>query len=210
MLIVGDNTGPARRNAEIVERAVSASSGFKAVLREVPHTRCSRSTARVPKAKVALCPNLGWIKDFADAGTVLDPLFNPTNIVPQGNVNAAVPRQQHRRRRSTPPRRCRPASSASRRGRTSTARSRPGAQRALHLGQVSGRRARPTSRWSTSCGTRARSTYTWSLAEVAAIGTAAGGLRPAGSAPPVAARRHGRLHHPPPAWVVVLLASSAR
>ncbi|HZO36007.1 MAG TPA: ABC transporter substrate-binding protein [Solirubrobacteraceae bacterium] len=85
VLIVGDNTGPAKLNAEIVERAVSQ-LGFKPVLREVSHSTMISKYCTVPKAKVALCPNLGWAKDFADAGTILDPLYNPKNIVPQGNV----------------------------------------------------------------------------------------------------------------------------
>ena len=30
----------------------------------------------VPKANVAVCPNVGWLKDFADRQTILDPTFN--------------------------------------------------------------------------------------------------------------------------------------
>jgi peptide/nickel transport system substrate-binding protein len=40
-----------------------------------------------PAAKVAVCPNVGWIKDFSDGQTVLDPTFNGKNILPQGNSN---------------------------------------------------------------------------------------------------------------------------
>ena len=41
----------------------------------------------VPKAKVAVCPSVGWLKDFADAQTVLDPTFNGKNILPSNNSN---------------------------------------------------------------------------------------------------------------------------
>jgi peptide/nickel transport system substrate-binding protein len=41
----------------------------------------------VPKANVQVCPNVGWIRDFADPQTVLDPTFNGKNIVPQNNSN---------------------------------------------------------------------------------------------------------------------------
>jgi len=40
-----------------------------------------------PSAKVAVCPNVGWIKDFSDGQTMLDPTFNGKNILEQGNVN---------------------------------------------------------------------------------------------------------------------------
>jgi peptide/nickel transport system substrate-binding protein len=36
---------------------------------------------------VAICPNVSWGKDFADAQTFLDPTFNGKNIVQQGNSN---------------------------------------------------------------------------------------------------------------------------
>ena len=42
--------------------------GFKVRLRPGhAATRCTRSSATSPTAKVAICPNVGWLKDFADA-----------------------------------------------------------------------------------------------------------------------------------------------
>jgi peptide/nickel transport system substrate-binding protein len=41
----------------------------------------------VPKANVAICPNVGWLKDFADPQTYLDPTFNGENILPANNSN---------------------------------------------------------------------------------------------------------------------------
>ena len=43
----------------------------------------------VPKAAVAICPNLGWGKDFFDAQSMIDPIFNGKNIVPSNNSNYA-------------------------------------------------------------------------------------------------------------------------
>ena len=40
-----------------------------------------------PPAKVAICPNVGWLKDFSDAQTYLDPTFNGANILQTGNSN---------------------------------------------------------------------------------------------------------------------------
>ena len=41
----------------------------------------------VPKEKITICPNVGWIADFADPQTVLNITFNGKLIVPTGNVN---------------------------------------------------------------------------------------------------------------------------
>jgi peptide/nickel transport system substrate-binding protein len=41
----------------------------------------------IPAAKVAICPNVAWGKDFADGQTMLDPTFNGENIIPQQNSN---------------------------------------------------------------------------------------------------------------------------
>jgi peptide/nickel transport system substrate-binding protein len=36
---------------------------------------------------VAICPNVGWVKDFADGQTMLDPTFDGKNILPENNSN---------------------------------------------------------------------------------------------------------------------------
>jgi peptide/nickel transport system substrate-binding protein len=36
---------------------------------------------------VAICPNVGWLKDFANPQTFLDPTFNGANILAQNNSN---------------------------------------------------------------------------------------------------------------------------
>ena len=41
----------------------------------------------VPKNQPNVCPNVGWIKDFYDAQTLLDATFNPVNVLPENNSN---------------------------------------------------------------------------------------------------------------------------
>src|SRR3954447_20976672 len=41
----------------------------------------------VPSAQVAVCPSVGWTRDFADGQTFLDPTFNGAHITPEGNTN---------------------------------------------------------------------------------------------------------------------------
>jgi peptide/nickel transport system substrate-binding protein len=43
----------------------------------------------VPTAQVAVCPNVGWTRDFADGQTFLDPTFNGDHIAPVGNANVS-------------------------------------------------------------------------------------------------------------------------
>ena len=38
---------------------------------------------------MAICPTLGWGKDFDDAQSMIDPVFNGKNIVPVGNTNTS-------------------------------------------------------------------------------------------------------------------------
>ena len=42
----------------------------------------------MPKAKVAICPNVGWFKDFVDPQSMLDPTFNGDEHPARGgNIN---------------------------------------------------------------------------------------------------------------------------
>jgi peptide/nickel transport system substrate-binding protein len=42
-----------------------------------------------PPAKVQVCANVGWTRDFADAETFLDPTFDGKRITPQMNANTS-------------------------------------------------------------------------------------------------------------------------
>ena len=41
----------------------------------------------MPSANVAVCPNVGFVKDFYDPQSLLDPVFNGNNILQQNNSN---------------------------------------------------------------------------------------------------------------------------
>lgn len=88
LLTIADNEVPASNTAQAVESEL-AQLGFKLNFREVPHSTVLSKFCLVPKAKVAICPTLGWGKDFYDSQSMLDPVFNGKNIVPAGNTNTA-------------------------------------------------------------------------------------------------------------------------
>ena len=41
----------------------------------------------VPKNEPEICPNVGWLADFHEPQTLLDPTFNGKNIIPTNNSN---------------------------------------------------------------------------------------------------------------------------
>ena len=88
LLTVADNISPAKEAAEAFQNQVEK-IGFKLQLREVPHATMLTKYCQVPKADVAICPNLGWGADFFAAQSFIDPLFNGKNLIPSGNVNTA-------------------------------------------------------------------------------------------------------------------------
>ncbi len=88
LLMVGDNQPPASKTGEAIQSQLEA-LGFKLNYRQVSHPTMYSKFCQVPKANVAICPNLGWGKDFFDGQSMLDPIANGKNIVQTGNVNSA-------------------------------------------------------------------------------------------------------------------------
>jgi peptide/nickel transport system substrate-binding protein len=88
LLMAGDNQPPSSKTGEAVESQLQK-LGFKFNYRQVSRPTTFSKFCGSPKAKVAVCPNGGWGKDFFDAQSLLDPVFNGKNIVPVGNVNWA-------------------------------------------------------------------------------------------------------------------------
>jgi peptide/nickel transport system substrate-binding protein len=88
LLMVADNEVPASNTAQAVQSQL-AQIGIKLTFREVPHVTVISKFCGTPKAAVAICPTLGWGKDFFDSQSMIDPVFNGKNIVPSGNVNIA-------------------------------------------------------------------------------------------------------------------------
>jgi len=86
ILMVGDDQPPASKTGEVFLETLK-SLGFKVRYRQVPHDVMYSKFCQVPKAKVNVCPNVGWGKDFFDSESMLFPTFYGPNIVPSGNVN---------------------------------------------------------------------------------------------------------------------------
>jgi peptide/nickel transport system substrate-binding protein len=84
--MVGDNSGVAAKAATITKQQFE-NMGFKVTLRLVSHESMYAKYCNVPSAKVAVCPNVGWLADFADGQTLLDPTFNGKNILKVNNSN---------------------------------------------------------------------------------------------------------------------------
>lgn len=84
--MVTDSAAAQKKVAE-TELATLESLGFKVNLVSVIRSTMYSKYCGVPKAKVAVCPSVGWLKDFADAQTVLDPTFNGKNIIASNNSN---------------------------------------------------------------------------------------------------------------------------
>jgi peptide/nickel transport system substrate-binding protein len=86
LLMVGTSEGVAQKAAEVAKENFEK-LGFKVRLRLVTQDSMYTKFCNVPKADVAICPNYGWLKDFADGQTFLDPTFNGKNILPANNSN---------------------------------------------------------------------------------------------------------------------------
>jgi peptide/nickel transport system substrate-binding protein len=85
-LMVTDSASNQRKVAETALSTFKA-LGFNVTFRAVTRDTMYSKFCGVPKAKVAICPSVGWLKDFADPQTVLDPTFNGKNIIPTNNSN---------------------------------------------------------------------------------------------------------------------------
>jgi peptide/nickel transport system substrate-binding protein len=86
VLLVADNADPDKSIAQITERQLNE-MGFKTKLRLVTRDTMQTKFCQVVKSDVNVCPSFGWLLDFADPQTMLDPTFNGDNILPAGNQN---------------------------------------------------------------------------------------------------------------------------
>lgn len=84
--VVGDSGDPSDKDAQLVDEALRE-LGFRTKLQLVDSGTMYDRFCTVPKARVNVCPNLGWQRDFADPQTVLDGAFNGAAIIPNGNSN---------------------------------------------------------------------------------------------------------------------------
>jgi len=86
LLTVATNADPGKKTAEVFQGQIEK-MGFKLNLRIVPQDTLYTKFCGVPQRDVAICPNVGWFKDFIDPQSMLDATFNGKNILAQGNVN---------------------------------------------------------------------------------------------------------------------------
>src|SRR3954466_9861092 len=84
--MVADNAGNQKAAAQVVLNSLQK-LGFKVNFRTAPRDTMFSKFCAVPSNEPEICPSVGWLKDFADPQTMVDPVFNGKNIVPTGNVN---------------------------------------------------------------------------------------------------------------------------
>ncbi len=85
-LVIATNADPGKKTAEAFQGQMEK-LGFKLNFKIVPQDTLYTKFCGVPSAKVVICPNVGWFKDFSDPQAMLDATFNGKNILQQGNVN---------------------------------------------------------------------------------------------------------------------------
>src|SRR5215217_7457307 len=86
LLIVGDNADPDKSISQITEQQLTE-MGFKTKLRLVTRDTMFTKFCNVPDSEVNVCPSVGWLQDFSDPQTMLDPTFIGENIIPSQNSN---------------------------------------------------------------------------------------------------------------------------
>jgi peptide/nickel transport system substrate-binding protein len=86
VLMVADNSTNQKAAATVVLNSLK-NLGFNVQFRPVTRDTMYSKYCGIPKSKTPICPSTGWLKDFADPQTMLDPTFNGKNIVPTNNSN---------------------------------------------------------------------------------------------------------------------------
>jgi peptide/nickel transport system substrate-binding protein len=84
--VVGLAGAPDDANAQIVDQTLQ-DLGFRTNLRIVDASVYYSRFCALPRARVHVCPNVGWIRDFADPQTVLNLPFNGAYIFPENSPN---------------------------------------------------------------------------------------------------------------------------
>ena len=83
--IVGNST-PSPQQGRIVAASL-AKIGIEVNIKLVSFDAMFTKFCVVPKNQPELCPSVGWLPDFKDPVTMLDPTFNGKSILPSNNVN---------------------------------------------------------------------------------------------------------------------------
>ena len=86
LLTIATNADPGKKTAENAQ-AQFEKLGFKLNFRVVPQDTLYTKFCNVPKTNYAICPNVGFFKDYYDAQTLLQPTFDGKAIVQSNNSN---------------------------------------------------------------------------------------------------------------------------
>jgi peptide/nickel transport system substrate-binding protein len=84
--VVGATGDPADKDAAIANQA-ARNLGFKTNFTLVQQAAMYQKYCGDPKANIDVCPNVGWIRDWSDPQTLLDPTFAGYNMVTTNNSN---------------------------------------------------------------------------------------------------------------------------
>jgi peptide/nickel transport system substrate-binding protein len=84
--VVGSTGDPADKDAAIANQA-ARNLGFKTNFTIVQQAAMYQKYCGDPKANIDICPNVGWIRDWSDPQTLLDPTFAGYNNVTTNNSN---------------------------------------------------------------------------------------------------------------------------
>ncbi len=84
--LVGDGASPDKETTEVFAGTLE-DLGFEPEVRNVARDVMYTRFCGVPETAPNVCPSVGWLKDFNDAQSMLDPTFNGENIIPANNVN---------------------------------------------------------------------------------------------------------------------------
>jgi peptide/nickel transport system substrate-binding protein len=86
LLMVAADSDPGRKTGEVAQ-AQFEKLGFKIRLRTASDAALGTKFCGLPAAKVAICPNFSFTRDYNDPQGLLDPVFNGRNIAPANNAN---------------------------------------------------------------------------------------------------------------------------
>ena len=86
VVMVGDDSPPGSDTAEVAKSQLE-DLGFDVNLQKVTHDIMYTKFCSTPSNAPQVCPNVGWLKDFNDGQSMLDPTFNGENVVPENNSN---------------------------------------------------------------------------------------------------------------------------
>jgi len=88
LLFVGENAGIDRKQSEVA-KGLFEDLGFKLNVRLVDGDVMYTEFCQVPESNAAICPTVGWLKDFNDGQAILDATFDGASILPEVNYNYA-------------------------------------------------------------------------------------------------------------------------